>query len=427
MTEHVLRFGAGTVRLSMARGRLAGVLAPATPEPAAGAAELVRLALRQPIGSPPLRDIARGKASAAILIPGKARAVGTRDYVPPLLDELNAAGVPDSGIEVFLADGTHDQHLGKDIADLLGQEVLDRVRCVGHDPKQTDNLRHLGVTSRGTPVLFNRRVLDAGIRVLTGRIVPHYFAGFAGGRKAMLPGVAGLPTILANHKLVLAPLRGIRDGVGPCALTGNAVHEDMIEAVGMARPEFCLNTLMDGENRMVKAVAGEPMAAHAHGCELAMGWLRRTLPAPVDAVIASAGGLPYDTNFMQSIKAVFDVQDIVRPGGAVLWLSEAAGGMNPGFVKWASIRSDEELDAAVRADYALTGHNSVMMRRLIRKARVCLCSALPAESVGQIGLHPVACVEDGVRWLERQFSGDFTYAVVPYANVMCAAVEGRRV
>jgi len=416
------------VRCSMPRGRLAGVLAPATPEPTAAAMsprELIADALRAPIGCPPLRELARGKASAAILIPGKARSVGTRDFMPMLLDELNAAGVPDSGIEIFLADGTHDQHLGKDIADLLGQEVLDRVRCVGHDPKQTDNLKKLGVTSRGTPVLFNRRVLDAGIRVLTGRIVPHYFAGFAGGRKAMLPGVAGFPTILANHKLVLAPQRGIREGVGPCALAGNAVHEDMIEAVGMVQPEFCLNTLMDGENRMMKAVAGEPMAAHARGCDLALRWLRRTLPAPVDAVITSAGGLPYDSNFMQSIKAVFDVQDIVRPGGAVLWLSEAAGGMNPEFMKWASIQSDDELDAAVRSDYALTGHNSVMMRRLIRKARVCLMSALPAESVSQIGLHPVSNIEDGVRWLQAQFSGDFSYAVVPYANVMCAAVDGR--
>jgi nickel-dependent lactate racemase len=364
--------------------------------------------------------LAAGKRSAAILIPGKARSVGTRDYVPALLSELNRAGIPDRNIEAFLADGTHEQHLESDVADLLGREVVGRVRCLGHDCLRADEVRLLGTTSRGTPVTFNRRVLDAEVKILTGRIVPHYFAGFSGGRKALLPGVAGFDAIRANHRLTLAPDRGIHPGVRLCALEGNPVHEDMVEAARMARPDFCLNTLLDAEHRMIAAVAGDPEAAHAEGCRLAERWFHLRPAEPVDALITSAGGLPYDGNFMQSLKAVFNVCETVRPGGAVLWVAECAGGIHPGFLKWTASESDSDLDAAVRADYALTGHNSLMLRHLVRRVRVALWSRLPAETVRLLGLHPVSSLDEGLRWLKGHLPGEFTFAVAPHANVLCA-------
>jgi nickel-dependent lactate racemase len=298
------------------------------------------------------------------------------------------------------------------------------VRCLGHDCRDEAQLVQLGTTSFGTPVLFNRRVLAADVKILTGRIVPHYFAGFSGGRKALIPGVAGFRTILANHRLTLGPTDGIHPRVAPCSLEGNPVHLDMVEGARLARPEFCLNTVFDAHDRMVHAVAGDFEAAHEEGCRLAAALLRLSLPESVDAVITSAGGHPYDYNFMQSLKAVFNIQDIVRPGGAVLWLAECPSGINPGFLPWAEIESDEELDAAIRRRYALTGHNSLMLRALVRKAQVALVSTLPPEVVGKLGLHPVASLEEGLQWLLQRFDGDFTYAVVPHANVMCATVGG---
>ncbi|HEY7614599.1 MAG TPA: nickel-dependent lactate racemase [Gemmatimonadales bacterium] len=424
MVQQVVPYGSGHRTFALPRGRLVARLEPLYPRPQGTAADLVAEALRDPIGSRPLRDLASGKRSAAILIPGKARVAGTQAYVPALIAELNAAGMPDREIEVYLADGTHEQHLESDILALLGKELAARVHCLGHDCRNEKELVQLGTTSYGTPVLFNRRVLAAEVKILTGRIVPHYFAGFSGGRKALLPGVAGFRTILANHRLTLGPERGIHPLVAACSLDGNPVHEDMLEAARMARPEFCLNTVFDARDRMVAAVAGDFEAAHEEGCRRASALLRMTLPEPVDALITSAGGHPYDHNFMQSLKAVFNVRDIVRPGGAVLWLAECPSGINPGFLPWAEIESDGDLEAAIRSRYALTGHNSLMLRQLVRRAEVALMSALAPEVVSKLGMHPVASLEKGLEWLLGRFAGDFTYAVVPYANVMCATIDG---
>ena len=148
----------------------------------------MRRCLERPYGSPPLREIARGKRSAAILIPGKERVAGTAEYVPALIAELNRAGIPDESIEVFLATGTHEHHGVSDVVDLLGEEVASRVRCRAHDCFAESELSKVGTTTFGTPVLINQRVLEADVKILTGRIMPHYFAGFGGGRKALIPG-----------------------------------------------------------------------------------------------------------------------------------------------------------------------------------------------------------------------------------------------
>jgi lactate racemase len=417
-----LKYGLREITLSFSHGKLISFLEPDI-KPTGSPRDIISRSLLDPLASRPLREVAIGKQSAAILIPGKARVAGTREYVPMLLSELNSAGIPDSRIEIFLADGTHEQHLKSDIEHLLGRDIAARVRCVGHDCRQDDQLTEVGTTSFGTPVLINRRVLDAEVRILTGRIVPHYFAGFSGGRKAMIPGVAGYRTIVANHRLTLAGHRGIHPEVGPCSLTANPVHLDMLEGSRMVKPEFCLNTLLNADHEIVGAVAGDFEAAHEHGCRQAEQMFCLAVGKPVDVVITSAGGHPYDSNFMQSLKAVFNIQDIVRPGGLILWVAECTAGIHPGFLRWAAIASDEQLEETVRARYDLTGHNSVMLRNLIRKVDVALLSALPGDVVRALGLYPVSTLEEGLRWIIERFGREFTYVVVPYANVMSAVTK----
>ena len=420
--EQRLRYGSREYDLSLGQGHPVARIEPNTPPPASPPNEMVRRCLDRPYGSPPLREIARGKRSAAIMIPGKERVAGTAEYVPALVAELNRAGIPDDGIEVFLATGTHEHHGVSDVVDLLGEELASRVRCRTHDCFAEDELSQVGTTSFGTPVMINQRVLEAEVKILTGRIVPHYFAGFSGGRKALIPGVAGFQTIRANHRLTLDPQSGIHPRIGPSLLAGNPVHLDMLEGTRMVRPDFTLNTLLDTAHRMIGAVAGDFEAAHEEGCRQAARLFRLTVPEPVDVLITSAGGHPYDHNFMQALKAVFNVQDILRPGGTILWVAECTRGMNPDFLRWCSISSDEELDGAVRENYNLRGHNSLMLRRLIRRADVALCSALPEDEVRALGLHPVGSLAEGVEWVRDRVDGDFSYAVVPHANVISATV-----
>ena len=422
LVEQQLRYGSREFGFSLEQGRPVARLEPNTPPPEGSPSEIVRRCLERPYGSPPLREIARGKRSAAILIPGKERVAGTAEYVPALIAELNRAGIPDENIEVFLATGTHEHHGVSDVVDLLGEEVASRVRCRAHDCFEESGLSEVGKTTFGTPVLINRRVLEADVKILTGRIMPHYFAGFSGGRKALIPGVAGFRTIVANHRLTLGPERGIHPNVAPCILSGNPVHLDMLEGARMVRPDFTLNTLLDTEHRMIAAVAGDFEAAHQEGCSQAARLFRLTVTEPVDVLITSAGGHPYDYNFMQALKAVFNVQDIVRPGGVILWVAECTRGMHPEFLRWGSIPS-EKLDGAVRENYNLKGHNSLMLRRLTRRAKVALWSDLPDDAVRTLGLHPVGSLTEGTEWVRDRVTGDFSYAVVPHANAVAATVD----
>jgi nickel-dependent lactate racemase len=385
----------------------------------------VRRALDQPIGSPPLRELARGRRSAAILVPGRTRIAGVSDYVPELIEELRTAGLSEDGISIYLATGTHEHHGADDLSRLVGEEVAKRVGCRFHACQDPKTLTALGTTRRGTPVSVNTGVLDAEVKILTGRIVPHYFAGFSGGRKALIPGVAGFETIERNHRLTLAPERGIHPAVAPCSLSENPVHLDMLEAAAMVRPDFCINTLLDTRGRMLGAVAGHWERAHEVGCREARRFAF-TVEEPVDLLITSSGGLPHDCNFMQAIKAVLNLQSIVRPGGAVLWIAQAAGGMHPGFLEWAAIDDDAELDRAVRERYSLTGHNTIMLRRLLRNARVSLKSELPADQVRCLGFRVVDSVQDELDSICAELPPDFHLAVAPTANVICASLANRR-
>ena len=191
----------------------------------------------------------------------------------------------------------------------------------------------------------------------------------------------------------------------------------------MVRPDFTLNTVLDTDHHIIAAVAGDFETAHEEGCRQAARLFRLTVAEPVDVLITSAGGHPYDYNFMQALKAVFNVQDIVRPGGAILWIAECPRGIHPEFLRWCSISSDEELDAAVRENYDLKGHNSLMLRRLTRRADVAFWSSLPDDVVRALGLSPLRSLAEGTEWIRERVSGDFSYAVVPYANAVSATVD----
>lgn len=420
-----LAYGSGTISLDLPESGSLIELNPTGLPAGQNPEKILSRALDQPIASPPLRELARGKRSAAILIPGKTRVAATHLTVAALLVELRAAGLADDAITIHLATGTHEHHLEADVAALLGPEVSSRIRCLAHACQDPTELTTLGRTRAGTPVAISRTVLAAELKILTGRIVPHYFAGFSGGRKALVPGVAGFDTICANHRLTLADDGGIHPGAAPCSLADNPVHLDMLEAAAMAAPDFCLNTVQDTDGRLLSAVAGDWQAAFEAGCEIAERHFRLPVSEPVDVLVTSAGGLPHDCNFMQALKAVLNLQTIVRRGGSILWLAECAGGMHPGFLEWAEIDDDDELERRVRENYALTGHNSIMLRRLTREARVHLHSSLPRADVAGLGLLPAASPNEALRDIARRQPDGFRMAVARSANVLCAALEKR--
>lgn len=421
--ESAISYGRERFSLPPFAGECVGWLTPMTPTPQQSAEAIIRSALARPIGSQSLRELAEGKGSAAILIPGIDRIAGANVYVPELVRELTAAKIPEKRITIHLATGTHLHHGQDDLIALLGRETASQIRCISHDCKAESEFEDLGTTVRGTPVLIHKGVMQAEVKVTTGRIIPHYFAGYSGGRKTLLPGVAAFRSITANHRLTLSPDVGIHPAVAPCSLADNPVHLDMLEAAGKVNATFCLNTLFDVHHRMIDAVAGDPEEAHRAGCELAQSMFQQVIAAPVDGLITSAGGDPYDCNFMQALKAAFNVQTLVRDGGAMLWIAKCPGGIHPGFLDWAQIMDDEMLEIKVRAGYNLTGHNSVMLRQMVRRLRVALWSTLPDSAVKSLGMHPVRSLEEGLGWLGLNMPRNPRYAVVPAANVLHGTVS----
>ena len=383
--------------------------------------EAIARALEAPIG-PRLRELAKGARSAVILVPGIDRVAAVGRYVPLLLEELRAAGVPRDRTTVYLATGTHRHGGTDDLRALLGDELARTVPSVVHDPRNDALLDNLGQTKSWYAREAVATVVRADVKILTGRVI-HYFAGFGGGRKALLPGVAGTSTILANHKLALAPERGVADHVAPCSLHGNPVHLDMVEAARLARPTFALNMLLDVRHDIVDVLAGDPEASHEAACRRAVEHHRIAVSRPFDAVVTSAGGAPYDCSFVQALKAIFDVRDLVRPGGTVLWIAECPEGIAPAFLEWAKVADDAAFERRARDEYNLASHNTVMLRGLLRSASVAFVSGLDPSSVRSLGIEPMSSFAVESRGCADRTPPGARVAFVPFANVTHGTVR----
>jgi nickel-dependent lactate racemase len=388
-----LPYGRGQARYELPVGAhvefWSGPVVPEGADDDAGRARVAR-ALDDPIGLPALERLAGGARRVAILISGKDRVAGASVYLPVILDRLRAAGVPEDGIEIVCATGTHARHTIADIQALVGSEVAERVPFRAHDCDAADGFADLGRTQGGTPIQFDRRVVEADLRVLTGRIVHHYFAGFSGGRKSLLPGVAARATIVANHRRVLDFEGGCRvhSAVFGGNLDGNPVHLDMVEAARRTGPNFVVNTVLDVEERIAGVFAGELERAHEAGCRAVDATATFGPAEPADVVLASAGGHPYDINLIQSVKTLFNHAPAVRPGGVFILVAEAAAGILSGMKSWMGIDDRSALEAAMAARYDLAAHNSLMLRELVETRHVILVSSLHAADVAPLRLVP---------------------------------------
>ncbi|HEY5997448.1 MAG TPA: nickel-dependent lactate racemase, partial [Candidatus Deferrimicrobiaceae bacterium] len=353
MRPTTLRYGKRDVALPEPLLRDATFIGPKTVSPARNPGLLLGDRLANPVGSPPLRDLLKPTDSVAVPISDITRYSATEIFLAPLLAETDAAGVPRSRVTLFVARGTHRAQTDPEIAAIVGPELSSGIRVVQSDPD--GEMATLGVTSRGTKVQVYKPVMEHERIVLTGTISFHYFAGFGGGRKALVPGCAHRDTAAATHFRVFLP-----EGPGkhPMAragqLDGNPVHEDIEEAVAMASPAFLLNTLLTPGKMLFDAVAGEWRAAHREACARYAAIFRVELPRRFPLVIASAGGWPKDINVIQSHKALDNAFRAVTPGGVLILLAECPDGFgSPNFFHWFRFEDPGQLEVALRADYQI--------------------------------------------------------------------------
>jgi nickel-dependent lactate racemase len=368
---------------------------PVVPDPRAD----VEQSLRLPLDSPPLEQLARSAHSAVILVSGADRVTRADLFMPPLLAALRRGGLPPERTRILVATGTHVPFTPADLQRVTGFAPPCPVAVEGHDCKDHARLIEIGRTSSGNLIRVNRVAYEADLKILTGRITHHYFAGFTGGRKAVLPGVCAYDTIRFNHKLVLSGTGGrpVHPGARNGCLDENPVHRDMIEAARLFRASFVLNTVLSTAHELIGVFAGDVFAAHRTGCWLADEVFAFRTAARYDLAVASCGGEPYDVSFIQAIKTIFNCHRAVRDGGVFLLLAACPQGIRDGFLRWTQYQQMPQLALAVRAKYDLTAHNYYLLREVLGRIHIVLVSQCPPQDVERLGFIRAPNLAEGWR------------------------------
>jgi nickel-dependent lactate racemase len=389
---------------------------PGTPDPNA---EIVR-ALKEPIGSKMLNEIVKSEHKVAIVVNDATRRTPSELMVPLLLEELNTSGVKDENVTAVFACGTHRAVKQEEAASLLGQEVLNRVKAVSHDCRAQD-LVHVGATQKhGTKVFLNRVFAEADVRILTGDIGFHYYAGYSGGRKSVMPGVAGEETIRQNHAMLLDA--NARTGL----LEGNPVHEDMAEAARMTRVDFILNVVTNSRGEIVKAFAGDLEQAFNEGVKLVDEMYRVTVDRRADIVVVSAGGDPADINLYQAHKAIDNALEVVKRGGVIVLVAECPEGHgNQVFYDWMVKFGDlKAVEKEIKRNFVLGGHKAYYLLEALQNHKIILVSSMPDYYASNIfKLKTARAVNDALNEAFNITGRNARVWTMPYGNYTLPEVK----
>jgi nickel-dependent lactate racemase len=375
-------------------------------------AEIER-ALKEPLGSKRLSEIVRSEHKVAIVVDDATRPTPSHLLVPPILDELGLAGVKDEQVTVIFGCGTHKAVTHEEAARLLGEEVLKRVKAISHDCKAQD-LVYAGTTQKnGNKVYLNKVFAEADVKILTGDIGFHYYAGYGGGRKSILPAVSGEETIKYNHAMILHP--NARTGV----LDGNPIHEDMVEAAKLAKVDFILNVVTNSKCEIVKAFAGDLEQVFYEGVKVVDEMYRVTVERKADIAVVSPGGYPADVNLFQSYKGVDSALEVVKRGGVIVLVAECPDGHgNQVFYDWMVKFSDiKAVEREIKRNFVLGGHKAYYLLKALQNHQIILVSSMPDYYATNIfKLKTARAVNDALSEAFKLCGKNAKVWVMPYGN-----------
>ena len=354
MAKLHLPYGKDEICVTVPDGQLNGVLEPAPVSLDCISEEtLVQRALENPIDSPRLCELVRGKQQIVIISSDHTRPLPSRITMPLLLQEIRL-GNPKADITILVATGMHRPTTEAELRAKYGDRIVDEEKIAVHRATDEDNMMFFGILPSGGELWLNGLIAQADLVVAEGLIEPHFFAGFSGGRKSILPGVASYKTILYNHNARFIASRNAKQG----NLKDNPIHMDMLFAAQQARLSFLLNVLIDKRKKVIAAVAGHCEKAHRQGCMLCKK-LASVQAVVSDIVITSNGGYPLDQNVYQSVKGMATAESCVRSGGAII-ICAALGDGHGGeaFYRWFSERPDAA--AVMNSIMAIPPENTLM-------------------------------------------------------------------
>ena len=374
--------------------------------------EAVRGALRQPVAAGPLRVAAKPTDRVCIVFTDSTRATPNERLIPWVLDEL--AHVPAANITLLNSTGTHRPNTPAELARLLTPEIVARHRVLNHECDDDGSLVAVGTMRDGTPALLNRHLVEADLRIISGFIEPHFFAGFSGGPKGIIPGCAGLRSVMANHR---------PENIGSPRATfgitdGNPLWEELREVALRVGPSFLLNVALNHQRQITGVFAGDLIAAHRAGLEFVRASAMRPVDALFDLVVTTNSGAPLDLNLYQGVKGLSAAARIVKPGGAIVLACECCEGVPAGSPFERLLRGAPG-PAALLARLTATGEvqpeqwQAQIQAQIQSQARVLLHSTLPDDVVRACHLEPCPDVAGFVRDELARLGDQARVAVLP--------------
>ena len=373
MVDVWLPYGKTDVCVRVPARNLLGTIEPKEQQAAADAKAEVERALKEPIGSKRLSEIVKPESKVAIVVDDATRKLPSEAMLLPVLAELNSAGVRDENVTIIFGCGTHRVVKPEEATVLLGAEALKRVKTISHCCTATDSV-YVGTTkSHGNKVYVNRAFAEADVKVLLGDVGFHYYAGYGGGRKSVLPAVCGEETIKQNHALMLHA--SARTGI----LKDNPVHEDMTEAARLVKVDFIVNIVGNKKGEIIKAFAGDVEAAFLEAVKLVDEMYRVTVDRRADIIVVSAGGYPADMNLYQAYKGLDNALDAVKRGGVIILVAECPEGHgNQVFYDWMTRLADlKNVEREVKRNFVMGGHKAYYLLKALQNHQIILVSSLP--------------------------------------------------
>ncbi len=395
---------------------------PASPD----AVVEIRRALANPIGTSPLREIVNPGEKVVIVTSDITRYSGSEIYLPIVVAELNSCGIPDQDIEIIVALGIHRKQTEEEHRKILGP-LFGRIAIFDHECENPAELVALGMTDSGIPVQINRRVVEVDRVIVTGTIGFHYFAGFGGGRKGLVPGVASRETCMSSHFAVFNPpeIGGKHPQAVAGVMKGNPVNQNLVQAARRVKTDFLLNTVLSPAKQILGVFCGDLEQAHLAGCEMVQELFQVTVDQLADLAIVSCGGEPKDINFIQAQKALDYGCRAVKEGGAIIFLAACRDGFGyPTFFDWFRYQDLDEFEAELRKNYQINGQTAHAVLSKARRFRVILISELSAAETERMGMEKAADLQSALDLVLPELEPDAEIVVIPDGGVVLPMLDG---
>jgi nickel-dependent lactate racemase len=409
-----LDYGRNGLAVELPANRVVGPLEIRPVPPLVDPEGAVADALKTPIGSPPLAELARGKHNACVLVCDITRPVPNATILRPMLKVLHDAGIARDNVLLLIATGLHRPSTPAERIEMLGEEIASRYRVEDHHGTKLEEHTLLGTTPRGLPAWIDTRYVQADLKITTGLIEPHLMAGYSGGRKVICPGVAALETVKRWHSPQFLEHPKADAGI----LEGNPVHEENSLIARMAGCDFIVNVTLDAERKVTSVVAGEMEAAFLEGVKFVESVAAAPIARPVDIVVTSSAGYPLDTTFYQAIKGLTGCLPIVKQGGTIIMAASLSDGIgSPEFASLFREHASLEvfMERILGKDYfVLDQWQLEELAKVRRKARVKIVSdGVPASVLSSCFVEPAPSVEAAVAESLVEYGPEARMAVIP--------------